>query len=88
MRFTFLGPLRRIAGTPSLALALDRPRPLRDLVGPLSKTLGSLLPYGFGSTDVQILANLSFFRDNRAVGLDEQIETDDTVQVVLPATGG
>jgi molybdopterin converting factor small subunit len=88
MHFVFFGPLRRVAGMDAMALPLARPRPLRDLMGPLHDRLGALLPYGEASTDVQILANLSFFRDNRAIGLDARIEPGDTVQVVLPATGG
>lgn len=88
MRFVFFGPLRQLAGTPSVVLAQERAQPLRDLMDPLHQRLGALLPYGKASTDVQILANLSFFRGNRAIGLDVRIDPDDTIQVVLPSTGG
>ena len=87
MNFKFFGSLKSIAGE-QLEIELEYPVTLRGLLRSLPDQLGRLIPYGEETTDAQLLANLSFFRGNQMVRIDDQIETDDTILVILPPTGG
>lgn len=87
MRFEFFGFLKRMAGS-QLQVALEEPVLLRDLLGPLSTRLGKFVPYGPETTEAQLMSNLSFFRDGRMLRIEDRIDTDDTILVYLPPTGG
>jgi hypothetical protein len=87
VKFTFFGALKSIAGE-QLEVELEHPVTLRELLGRLPDQLERLIPYGEQTTDAQLLANLSFFRHNQLMRIDDTIETDDRILVVLPPTGG
>jgi len=87
VNFKFFGPLKSMAGE-QLEVKLEHPVTLRELLGMLPQQLDRLIPYGEKTTDAQLLANLSFFKDNHMVRIDDPIETDDTILVFLPPTGG
>ncbi len=87
MRFLFHGPIKRIAGD-HLEVPLNGPAKLRDLLGPLSSRLEKMIPYGTETTEAQLMANLSFFRNERLLRFEDAIEDNDVVGVFLPATGG
>jgi hypothetical protein len=87
VHFKFFGSLKSIAGE-QLEIELKHPVTLRELLRLLPDQLDHLIPYGEKTTDAQLLANLSFFRGNQMVRTDDSIETDDTILVYLPATGG
>lgn len=87
MEFRFTGPLKSIGGE-RLSVAIDRPLSLRKLLGPLSGRLKKMIPYGEETTEAQLLANLSFFKNNRMIRIDDPIEPDDAILVILPPTGG
>jgi hypothetical protein len=87
VQFKFFGPLKSIAGE-GLEIELEHPATLRDLLSALPERLHRLIPYGEKTTDAQLLANLSFFKDNQMMRIDDPIETDDTILVLLPPTGG
>ncbi len=87
MNFKFFGSLKSIAGE-QLEIELEHPATLRELLGSLPEPLGRLIPYGEKTTDAQLLANLSFFKGSRLMRIDDPVETDDTILVILPPTGG
>ena len=87
MYFKFFGSLKSIAGD-QLEIELDHLVTLRELLGALPDQVGRLIPYGERTTDAQLLANLSFFRGNQLLHIDDPIEADDTILVLLPPTGG
>lgn len=87
MYFKFFGALKSIAGD-QLEIELNHPVTLRELLGALPDQVGRLIPYGERSTDAQLLSNLSFFRGNQLLHIDDPIETGDTIIVLLPPTGG
>ena len=87
MLFKFFGSLKAMAGE-QLEVELEHPVTLRELLASLPEQLGPFIPYGEKTTDAQLLANLSFFRGSHLLRIDEKIETDDTILVFLPATGG
>lgn len=87
MRFEFLGILKQIAGSP-LQVVQEEPLRLHDLLGPLSTRLGGFVPYGCETTEAQLLSNLSFIRDGKMLRMEDRIDKDDTILVILPATGG
>ena len=87
MNFKFFGSLKSIAGE-QLEIELEHPVTLRELLRALPDQLSRLIPYGEKTTDAQLLANLSFFRGNQMLRIDDPIETDDTILVLLPPTGG
>jgi hypothetical protein len=88
MEFIFDGSLKRIAQTDCLTIAIESLVPLKNLLERLEKSLGSLVPYGAETTDVQLLANLSFFKGNKMLHIEDEIEPADQILVFLPATGG
>jgi hypothetical protein len=88
MEFIFNGSLKNIAKMDRVSISIDRPVPLKDLLGQLVKYLGSLVPYGAETTDAQLLANLSFFKGNQMLRIKDEIEPADQIMVLLPATGG
>lgn len=89
MQFTFFGPLKKIAGRDRLQIAQNQALPLRTLaIDHLSGCLGETFPYGKATTDVQLLANLMFYRKKKVLKLDDLIDADDTVMVVLAIAGG
>ena len=87
MNFKFFGSLKSIAGE-QIEIELEQPSTLRELLSALPAQLGRLIPYGEKTTDAQLLANLSFFKGNQLMRIDDPIETDDTILVLLPPTGG
>ena len=87
MIFKLSGPLGRMAGE-ELDVELDKPTPLKDLLGTLSTRMGALIPYGEKTTEAQLMANLSFFRGNKLIRLEDLIGVEDIILVLLPATGG
>ena len=87
MTFKFFGSLKSIVGE-QLEIELEHPVTLRELLRALPDQLSRLIPYGEKTTDAQLLANLSFFRGNQLLRIDDPIETDDTILVLLPPTGG
>ncbi len=54
----------------------------------LSGPLGNIFPYGKATIDVQLLANLSFYREGKVLKLDDIIQAEDTVMVMLAIAGG
>ncbi len=87
MRFEFFGILKQMAGSP-LQVAQEEPVQLRDLLGPLSTRLEEFVPYGCETTEAQLLSNLSFIRDGMMLRMEDRIDNDDSILVILPATGG
>lgn len=89
MQFTFFGPLKKIAGRDGLIVDHDDAVSLRTLVlDHLPEHLGNIFPYGKETTDVQLLANLSFYRAKKSLKLDDLITANDSVMVVLAIAGG
>ena len=88
VEFIFEGCLKSITQKESVQLSIDTPVPLKNLLDELQKDLQGLIPYGSNTTDTQLLSNLAFYRANRMLRIDDQIETDDHISVLLPATGG
>lgn len=89
MRFVFFGPLKKIAGRDGLTVDGEETASLRMLaLDHLSGHLGNIFPYGKTTTDVQLLANLSFYREGKILRLDDLIQTEDTVMVMLAIAGG
>ena len=89
MQFTFFGPLKKIAGRDGLKVEHDGTVSLRTLaLDHLPDHLGHIFPYGKATTDVQLLANLSFYREKKILKLDDLITANDSVMVVLAIAGG
>ena len=88
MIFRFIGPLKHLAGSEQLEVPLRAPAQLQGLLGSLATRLDRLIPYGAKTTEAQLMANLSFFKDNRMLRLIDRIEDSDTIVVILPPTGG
>lgn len=87
MRFQFFGPLKEIAGE-YREVDLEAPVRLKELTGLLAEWLGAFVPYGRETTEPQLMANLSFFRHNTILRINDRIEPEDVILVFLPPTGG
>jgi hypothetical protein len=89
MQFTFFGPLKTIAGRDGLRVDHDDVVSLRTLaLDHLPEHLGNIFPYGKATTDVQLRANLSFYREGKSLKLDDLVRAEDTVMVMLAIAGG
>ncbi|MDW7772840.1 MAG: hypothetical protein SCH71_08125 [Desulfobulbaceae bacterium] len=87
IRFELFGTLEHLTG-PNFEIVVEGPVLLRDLLGPLADRLGQLVPYGTETTEAQLLSNLSFFMGRKMLRMEDRIDADNTITVVLPATGG
>jgi hypothetical protein len=88
MEFIFNGSLKNIAKMDKVSISIDGPLPLKGLLGQLEKYLGNLVPYGTETTDAQLLSNLAFFKGNKMLRINDEIDPADQIMVLLPASGG
>lgn len=87
MRIRFIGPFEKLAGK-EMALELERPITLRELIGCLSRRAEGFTTYTELETDEALAAHVMFLRGGRHLRLDDRVRAEDEVDVVLPVTGG
>ncbi len=83
----FFGPFEKLAGN-NMSLALERPVTLRELIAELARRLPDFKRFAQMDTDQEISAHISFLSQGKLLRLDDQVHDQDTVQVLLPVTGG
>ncbi len=87
MRFLFGEPFNKVAGK-ELEFPLSSPATLRELIERYPPDLIKMVHRDHSVSDVELSAHVMFFNKTRLLRLDDMIDNDETVQVVLPATGG
>lgn len=87
MILKFYAPFDRLVGREA-RVELEEPLSLRDLLIRLRERHPGLAPYIHEDRDHAISAYVSFLREGKPVALDDLVEDRDTIEVLLPATGG
>ena len=87
MRFLFSDPFIKVAGK-ELELSISSPVSLRALIGRLPPDLIKMIHHENAVSDVELWAHVMFFNKVRLLRLDDMIDNDETIKVLLPATGG
>lgn len=87
MVIRFYGPFRELAGD-QITVDLRGENTLRDLLCILSQRIEGLLPFSGTINDTDLSAHVMFIRKGRFLRLNHQLDNSDTIDVVLPATGG
>ncbi len=87
MVIRFFGPFAALAAKES-HLKLEDPITLRELIDRLSRRFSGLERYAAAADDTALSAYVIFIRNGRHLKLADRIGDEDTVEVVLPATGG
>lgn len=87
MVIRFYGPFSKIAGK-ERRLDLEAPITLRALIERLAEAVPGLAPYAEERSDTALAAHVMFIRKGRNLRLSDRLEDGDTLQVVLPSTGG
>lgn len=87
MRFIFSEPFIKVAGK-ELEFAISSPVSLRGLIGRFPPELAKMIHHENAISDVELWAHVMFFNKARLLGLDDLIDNDETIKVLLPATGG
>ena len=87
MVIRFFGPFARLAAKES-HLKLEDPITLRELIERLSSRFNGFEAYAGAADDTELSAYVIFIRKGRHLKLADRIADEDTIEVVLPATGG
>ena len=87
MRFLFSEPFIKVAGR-DLEFSISSPVPLRALIGRFPPDLIKMIHHDHAVSDVELWAHVMFFNKARLLRLDDMIDNDETIKVLLPATGG
>jgi hypothetical protein len=87
MRFLFSDPFIRVAGR-ELEFSISSPAPLRALIGRFPPALVKMIHHDQAVSDVELCAHVMFFNEVRLLRLDDMIGNEETIKVLLPATGG
>jgi hypothetical protein len=87
MRFLFSDPFIKVAGD-ELEFSISSPVSLRALIGRFPPDLIKMIHHENSVSDVELWAHVMFFNKTRLLRLDDMIDNDETVKVLLPATGG
>ena len=87
MRIHFFGPFARLAAKEG-RLKLEGPITLRELIHRLSDRFQGFEAYAGAADDTELSAYVIFIRNGRHLKLTDRVTDEDTIEVVLPATGG
>jgi hypothetical protein len=87
MRFLFSDPFITVAGK-ELGFPISSPISLRVLIGRFPPDLIKMIHHENAVSDVELWAHVMFFNKVRLLRLDDMIDNDETIRVLLPATGG
>lgn len=87
MRFLFSDPFIKVAGK-DLEFPISSPVALRALIGRFPPELIKTIHHNHAVSDVELCAHVMFFNKVRLLRLDDMIDNDETIKVLLPATGG
>jgi hypothetical protein len=87
MRFLFSDPFIKVAGK-ELEFSISSPISLRELIGRFPPHLIKMIHNDPSVSDVELWAHVMFFNKARLLRLDDMIDNDETIKVLLPATGG
>jgi hypothetical protein len=87
MRFLFSDPFIKVAGM-ELEFPISSPVSLRALIGRFPPDLIKMIHHENAVSDVELWAHVMFFNKTRLLRLDDMINNDETIKVLLPATGG
>jgi len=87
MRFLFSDPFIKVAGK-ELGFSISSPVALRTLIGRFPADLIEMIHHDPSVSDVELWAHVMFFNKTRLLRLDDMIDNDETIKVLLPATGG
>ncbi len=87
MRFLFSDPFIKVAGK-DLEFSISSPASLRALIGRFPPDLAKMIHHENSVSDVELWAHVMFFNKARLLRLDDTIDNDETIRVLLPATGG
>jgi hypothetical protein len=87
MRFLFSDPFIKVAGK-ELDFPISEPVALRTLIGRFPPDLIKMIHHDPSISDVELWAHVMFFNKARLLRLDDRIGDDETIKVLLPATGG
>jgi len=87
MRFLFSDPFIKVAGK-ELEFPISSPVSLRALIGRFPPELIKMIHHDHAVSDVELCAHVMFFNKVRLLRLDDTIDNDETIKVLLPATGG
>jgi hypothetical protein len=87
MRFLFSDPFIKVAGK-QLDFSISGPVALRTLIGRFPPDLIKMIHHDPSVSDVELWAHVMFFNKARLLRLDDMIDNDETIKVLLPATGG
>jgi hypothetical protein len=81
------GPFEKLGGK-EIVFRFDGAMTLRALIRSLSETYEGFLPYAEKKTDAELSAQIAFVRAGRYLRLEDRVEDADTLDVLLPVTGG
>lgn len=87
MRFLFSDPFTKVAGK-ELEFTISGPVCLRTLIGRFPPDLIKMIHHDRSVSDVELWAHVMFFSKARLLKLGDMIDNDETIKVLLPATGG
>jgi len=87
MKFLFSDPFIKVAGK-ELDFSISSPVSLRMLIGRFPPDLIKMIHHENSVTDVELWAHVMFFNKARLLRLDDMIDNNETIKVLLPATGG
>jgi hypothetical protein len=87
MRFLFSDPFSKVAGK-EIDFSISSPVALRTLIGRFPPDLIEMIHHDSSVSDVELWAHVMFFNKARLLRLDDMIDNDETIKVLLPATGG
>jgi hypothetical protein len=87
MRFLFSDPFIKVAGK-ELDFSISSPVALRTLIGRFPPDLIKMIHHDPSVSDVELWAHVMFFNKAKLLRLDDMIDNDETIKVLLPATGG
>lgn len=87
MLIKFFAPFDRIVGR-EVEMEIRDPLPLRALLGLLRERFPGLGPYMEEETDAGLSAYIFFVRDGKPLKLDDMVRDGDTLNALLPVTGG
>ena len=87
MQFLFSDPFIKVAGK-ELEFSISSPVSLRALIGRFPPDLIKMIHHENSVSDVELWAHVMFFNKVRLLRLDDMIDNNETIKVMLPATGG
>jgi molybdopterin converting factor small subunit len=87
MKIRFHGPFESLAGKEA-RIELTNPIAVRELIALLAARYKGMAHYEEIKTDADLSAHLVFLGAGIPLKLSDIIRDDDTIEVLLPATGG